>query len=229
MVAPVAQVFPWWVQKLLTSVFGAVVPLTQLQSDLYSFLLGLAGVVPVEDGFRGIDGSGWPVAVDESVVAQLRLVLQLAGVRGVPLAGNTAAATLRGVAASIFSVANEVGRASSLPGMPPPAPNGALQMGLRSFFPHGLGDLPRAASLWALAAVALPGIGGLLFLTLAGVRIGYRQAKAGFALRAAGIARFARPGPLGVVRSGSLVVVRPRRLHVVPPGALSDGSRLNIA
>ena len=109
---------------------------------------------------------------------------------------------LRGIAASIFSVANEVGRASSLPGMPPPAPNGALQMGLRSFFPHGLSDLPRVASLWALAAVALPGVGGLVFLTLAGVRIGYRQAKAGFALRAAGIARFARPGPLGVVRSG---------------------------
>jgi hypothetical protein len=220
-------VFPWWVQKLLTSVFGAVVPLTQLQSDIYSFLLGLAGVVPVEDGFRGIDGSRRSVAVDESVAAQLRLVLQLAGVpgvagvRGVPLAGN--------IAASIFSVTSEVGRASSVPGMLPPAPNGALQMGLRSFFPHGLSDLPRAASLWALAAVALPGIGGLVILTLAGVRIGYRQAKAGFALRAAGIARFARPGPLGVVRSGSLVVVRPRGLHVVPPGALSDGSLLNVA
>jgi hypothetical protein len=222
-------VFPLWVQKLLTSVFGAVVPVTQLQSDLYSFLLGLAGVVPVEDGFRGIDGSTRSVAVDESVAAQLRLVLQLAGVPGAPLTGNTAAATLRGIAASIFSVTSEVSRASSLPGMPPPAPNGALQMGLRSFFPHGLSDLPRAASLWALAAVALPGIGGLVILTLAGVRIGYRQAKAGFALRAAGIARFAGPGPLGVVRSGSLVVVRPRGLHVVPPGALSDGSLLNVA
>jgi hypothetical protein len=228
-------VFPWWVQKLLTSVFGADVPLTQLQSDLYSFLLGLGGMVPAEDGFRVIDGSRRSVAVDESVAAQLRLVLQLAGVggvagvRGVPLAGNTAAATLREIAAAIFSVTSEVGRASSLPGMPPPAPNGALQMGLRSFFPHGLSDLPRATSLWALAAVALPGIGGLVILTLAGVRIGYRQAKAGFALRAAGFARFARPGPLGVVRSGSLVVVRPRGLHVVPPGALSDGSLLNVA
>ena len=87
MVAPVSQVLPWWVQNLLTSVFGAVVPLTQLQSDLYSFLLGLAGVVPVEDGSRGIDGSGRPVAVDESVAAQLRLVLQLAGVPGVPVSG----------------------------------------------------------------------------------------------------------------------------------------------
>jgi hypothetical protein len=68
-----------------------------------------------------------------------------------------------------------------------------------------------------------------VILTLAGVRIGYRQAKAGFALRAAGIARFAGPGPLGVVRSGSLVVVRPRGLHVVRPGALSDGSLLEVA
>ena len=84
-------------------------------------------------------------------------------------------------------------------------------------------------SLAALAAVALPGVGGLVILTAAGVRVGYRQAKAGFALRTAGIARFARPGavPLGVVRSGSLVVVRPRALRVVRPGALSAGCLLD--
>jgi hypothetical protein len=121
--------------------------------------------------------------------------------------------------------------------MAPPAPNGAIPMDLRSFVPHSFSDIPRAASLWALAAVALPGAGGLVILTLAGVRIGYRQAKAGCALRTAGIARFARPGPLGVVRSGSLVVVRPRGLvvvrprglRVVRPGALSAGSLLKVA
>ena len=37
------------VQDMLTSVTGAVVPLTQLQSDLYSFLLGIARVAPVSD------------------------------------------------------------------------------------------------------------------------------------------------------------------------------------
>src|SRR6185437_16959851 len=62
----------------------------------------------------------------------------------------------------------------------------------------------------ALATVALPGAGGLVVLTAAGVHVGYRQAKAGFVVQAAGIGCFARPGPLGVVRSGSLVVVRPR-------------------
>ena len=37
------------VQDHASSVAGAVVPLTQLQSDLYSFLLGIAGVAPVSD------------------------------------------------------------------------------------------------------------------------------------------------------------------------------------
>ena len=78
-------------------------------------------------------------------------------------------------------------------------------------------------SLAALAALALPGVGGLVILTGAGVRVGYRQAKAGFVVRTAGVARFAGPGavPLGVIRTGSLVVVRPRALCVVRPGALS--------
>ena len=119
-------------------------------------------------------------------------------------------------------------------------------MGVQSFFRHtdselllpgSLSALPGAAgliaagvlpvSLAALAALALPGAGGLVIITGAGVRVGYRQAKAGFALQAAGIARFAGPGPLGVVRSGSLVVVRPRALRVVRPGALSAGCVLD--
>ena len=145
----------------------------------------------------------------------------------VPLAANIEAATLGGIAASIFSAMSEVGRASSVPGTAPPAPNGAIPMGVRSFLRHAFSDLPLAASLWALAAVALPGFGGLVILTLAGVRIGYRQAKAGFELRTAGIARFARPGPLGIVRSGSLVVVRSRGLRVVRPGASRAGSLLD--
>ena len=86
----------------------------------------------------------------------------------------------------------QAGRASSLPGMAPPAPNSAIPMGVRSFPRHALHDLPVAVSLAALAAVALLAVGGLVILTLAGVRVGYRQAKAGSVLRTAGIARFAR-------------------------------------
>ncbi len=129
-----------------------------------------------------------------------------------------------GIAASIFGAMSEAGRASSLPGMAPPAPTAPFRWMCGRFLRDALRDLPVAVSVAALAAVALPGVGGLVILTLAGVRIGYRQAKAGFALRTAGIARFAGPGPLGVIRSGSLVVVRPRGLRVVRPGALSAGS-----
>ena len=214
---------------MLNSVAGAVVPLTQLQSDLSSFLLGIAGVEPVVAGLG--DGAGRSAAAGASVASQLPLVLPLAGVPGVPVAGNaTGIATLLGVPPSTFGAMSQVGPASSLPGMAPPAPSGAIPMGVRSFLRHARElPLPLAVSLSALAALALPGAGGLVILTGAGVRVGYRQAKAGFALRTAGIARFARPGavPLGVVRSGSLVVVRPRALRVVRPGALSAGCLLD--
>ena len=81
--------------------------------------------------------------------------------------------------------------------------------------------IPVAVSLSTLAAIALPGVGGLVIVTLAGVRIGYRQAKAGFAVRTAGIARFARVRPLGIVR--------PRALRVERPEALSAGYLLDKA
>ena len=228
LVAPVSDVIAP-VRDMLTSVAGAVVPLTQLQSDLSAFLLGIAGVEPVVGGLGGIDGAGRSATADASVASQLRLVLPLVRVSGVPVAGNTGAATLGGIFASIFGAMTEAGRASSVPGMAPPAPNGAIPMGVRSFLRHAVSDLPVAVSVAALAAVALPGVGGLVILTLAGVRIGYRQAKAGFVLRTAGIARFAGPGPLGVVRSGSLVVVRPRGLRVVRPGVLSAGCLPKVA
>jgi hypothetical protein len=89
-------------------------------------------------------------------------------------------------------------------------------MGARSFFQQAYCTLPLAASVWTLAAVALPGVGGLVILLLAGVRIGYRQAKAGFAVQTAGISRFARPGPIGVVRPTALRVVRSGALRICP-------------
>ena len=46
-------------------------------------------------------------------------------------------------------------------------------MGAESFFRHVFDELLLMASLWALAAVALPGIGGLVILIAVGVRIQY--------------------------------------------------------
>jgi hypothetical protein len=197
------------VQDNSSSVAGAV-PLTQPQSDLSTFLVSIAGVGPVGDGSGGIHGPGLSAAAGASVASQMPLGPPLAGISGVPLAGNaTGVATLDVIA---------LGRASALSGMAPLAPEGAITMDLESFFQHVFNGLLLPASLWALATIALPGAVGLVILTAAGVRVGYRQAKAGFAVRAAGTARFASLGPIGVVRPKSLVVVRPRALRVVPSG-----------
>ena len=152
------------------------------------------------------------------MVSQWRLVLSLSAILGGPLAGSaTEVGTLGGIAASIFGATTQVGGASSLPGL------------AQSFFRPASSELPLSGTLSGLAAVGLPGAGGLVIVTGAGVRVGYRQAKVGFALQAAGIARFAGPGPLGVVRSGSMVVVRPRALRVARPGPLSAGCVLDEA
>ena len=233
LVAPASAVIAF-LQDMLTAGASAVVPLTQLQSDLFSWfssLFGIAGMQPVVVGLGGAAGGGLSAAADDSVATQLPLVRALAGIPGVPLAGNaTGVATRQGIAASTFGATfgatTQVGRGSPLPGMAPLAPTGAIPTGVQPFFLDAC-ELLLVASLWALAAAALPGVGGLGILTATGVRVGYRQAKAGFVLPAAGIARFARPGPLGVVRSGSLVVVRPRPLRVIRPGAVSAACLLD--
>ncbi|WP_156525947.1 hypothetical protein [Mycobacterium adipatum] len=81
----------------------------------------------------------------------------------------------------------------------------------QSFLDRAVSTLLVPISIAALAAVALPGVGGLLVICALGIRIGYRQAKAGWAIRVAGIARFAGSGPMGVVRSGSMITLHTRR------------------
>lgn len=54
----------------------------------------------------------------------------------------------------------------------------------------GYGETLRSAGTSQLAALALPGVVGILVLTAAGGVVGYRQAKAGQVVRARGTARF---------------------------------------
>lgn len=105
-----------------------------------------------------------------------------------------------------------------------PMTTGVAPVNAKSIFEHVIEAVLVPASLTALAAVALPGVGALLVVAAAGVRVGYRQAKAGLALRASGLARFAGPGPLGIARSASMVALRqrargPRTKRAVCPDA----------
>ncbi|MCV7172102.1 hypothetical protein O6P37_20920 [Mycobacterium sp. CPCC 205372] len=57
-------------------------------------------------------------------------------------------------------------------------------------FRVGYVEYLRTAGISQIAAVAVPGVAGILLLTGAGGLVGYRQAKAGRAVRGAGTARF---------------------------------------
>ncbi|MET0996141.1 MAG: hypothetical protein ABWY20_19615 [Mycobacterium sp.] len=151
---------------MLTLVAGAVVPLTQLPSDLSHFMLGIAGA---GDGSAGIDGTAPSAAAGASVAPQLPLGPPVADISGVSGAGNaTRVATLDVIL---------LGRASALSGLAPRTSNGASLMGAESSFRHAFDEFLLVASLWMLAAVALPGLGGLVILTVVGVRIQYGSLK----------------------------------------------------
>jgi hypothetical protein len=92
---------------------------------------------------------------------------------------------------------------SMLPPEPPPIAglNQATQGPVPVTMPVATGRLPkdfrvgyatylRSASMREVASIAMLGLSGLIVLTAAGGVVGYRQAKAGLAVRAAGTARF---------------------------------------
>jgi hypothetical protein len=59
-----------------------------------------------------------------------------------------------------------------------------------SAYRAGYGEYLRTAGLGEIAAVAVPGFTGILVLTGAGGLLGYRQARAGHAVRSTGTVRF---------------------------------------
>jgi hypothetical protein len=73
---------------------------------------------------------------------------------------------------------------------PLPATAGSNLAVPASSYRAGYGEYLRSARLSQVAALAVPGVTGILVLTGAGGLVGYRQAKAGHAVRAGGTARF---------------------------------------
>jgi hypothetical protein len=108
-----------------------------------------------------------------------------------------------GVGASGMAEQHSVGLKAVLAG-------GLIPEQVRSVFQHTVDAFLAPLSLVVLAALASPGVTGLVLLCAAGMFFGYRQARAASMLRAVGIARFVKSGPLGVVRSGGLVALHSR-------------------
>jgi hypothetical protein len=207
------------VEDMLTSAAGAAHLFTSLQPDL-SALLGVAGVQTHGDlGRSAAAGASLPVI---PTGLQSPVGAPQTGIPGVTWADKaTEAAPLGWGATTLLGQESPLAEASRSDGLIP--------VGVREFFQEAFDEIRQSPALAALLLAALPGLGGLLVLTGAGTRLGYRQAKAGIALRTAGIARFARSGPIGVVRSGSLVHVRPRSSRVVRPSTLGAGRFLDEA
>ena len=202
-------------QNLVNTLTGG--GFAQLPSDLAS-LLGITNTTAAVNAAQVVDGPGLaaavaslpaPPATATATATASRTSLSsllLGGVADTPFVGDTARLTKLGSVATTthLSLYSSVTATGAL------APTGTSLMNVQLHLGQAVGAFLRSASLAELAVVALPGLCGLLFFTAAGVGIGHRQAKAGFALQTAGIARFARTGPLGVVRSGSLVVLHRR-------------------
>lgn len=103
------------------------------------------------------------------------------------------------------------------------------QVTARSGLQPGLpcvGTFIRNVSIWALFTAAAIGLFGMVSLTGLGTMVGFRQAKAGYALRAAGLARFSGPGPLGIVRERGLVQIGSRRSSAEPARLRAVASHL---
>ncbi len=86
------------------------------------------------------------------------------------------------------------GKPATSPAEPKPSSPPAFSAGSGSApapsYRAGYVDYLRAAGLGQVAAVAVPGVTGILILTGAGGLLGYRQARAGHTVRASGTGRF---------------------------------------
>jgi hypothetical protein len=77
-----------------------------------------------------------------------------------------------------------------LPALPPKGD--VAQLSEPVAYRAGYSDYLRNAGMAQITSIALPGVVGILLVTLGGGFIGYRQARAGHIIRADGIARFLR-------------------------------------
>jgi hypothetical protein len=79
-----------------------------------------------------------------------------------------------------------------VPPAPPQSSDNVAQLSEPVAYRAGYSDYLRNAGMAEITSIALPGVAGILIVTLGGGFIGYRQARAGHIIRAQGIARFLR-------------------------------------
>ena len=163
------------------------VPDMQLPDELQPAPPGLPGTPGVLDAGAGVVAAGAPVgaavpiALPVIVAPPLGLGIGVGGVGGGGASAGLPPAAPRGVPSQ-----PPAGRSS------PPANVGSNAAVPNASYRIGYTEYLRTAGLPQVAALAVPGLVGILVLTGAGGLVGYRQAKAGHAVRVGGSARFMR-------------------------------------
>ena len=197
---------------------AAAVPLTQLQSHLLSYYTPpVARAVP--NGSLGLLAGPTPAVNSGHALLQQSPAVVPAAPRVGPSGAGAGIAALMGYATPLAGDSPQLAAApadaspTDWPGQVARIASGVIIV----------------ASLWALALAAFPGLGGLALSTSAGVRLGYRQAKAGAGLQMGNLARFARPGPTGIARPGPIGIVRSGSVVEIRGRALNDYRRIDRA
>ncbi|WP_149478453.1 hypothetical protein [Mycolicibacterium sp. P1-18] len=210
-------------QNVITSAGDAGTSLTMLPSDLAG-LLGVGTGVPTPSigAATGLPRQMRTVAADPAVPVWSAApdLPALLGATGGPV---PAATGVPAVSTDVFTRGPVSTPAVEAPPASNPEPAGKNDT--LSKVEHAIGAFVATVSLTALAAWALPGILGLLTTCAAGIRVGYRQAKAASALPHTALSRFVGSGPVGVVRSSSQVEMRSRTSRVTQPAARKAHAR----
>ncbi len=162
------------------------VPGMQLPDELKPDQPGVAGAPAVLDAGAGIAAAApvgaAPIALPVIVVPPLALP----GGAGGAGSGGGASAGVPPAAPRAVTAQPPAERVS------PPASVGSNVATPNSSYRIGYTEYLRTAGLPQVAALAVPGLAGIMVLTCAGGLLGYRQAKAGHAVHVSGSARFIR-------------------------------------
>lgn len=128
---------------------------------------------------------GIGVAVSTPAGAPISLPILIAA----PTGSGAAAGPVGGSGAGMPAAPRQ-GTAEPLPARQPLPATAAGNVAMPASYRVGYGEYLRTAGIPQIAALAVPGVAGILVLTATGGLLGYRQAKAGRAVRATGTVRF---------------------------------------
>lgn len=201
--APTLQyAIAYLLRTLATTAINLVDAILQLPADIRA-ALGISWATPTVESYRALLLSTTPNVV----------LLNLIAPSSVPVGSPGAVSAAPTIYRSIEVDGGITLLAAALqPQAAAPAFIAAMRPGhsVTGLIADAVTAVAVTVSIWALVYAALPGLGGLVSFGAVGVRIGYRQSSAGIALLTPDLARFMRPGPIGVVRSGSLIAVHHR-------------------